>query len=116
MTKKFDVKALRQKVIASDDVQYDVVYVDKWDAELPVKTLVGNDLKRVMQYKDDPIRMTILAVLYGCVTQEGEKVFEEQDLAVFETRKGLGEISEVAKRIFELSGLNDAAAKQVKND
>lgn len=117
VAKKFDVKALRQKALASDDVKYDTVYVEAWDAEIPVKTLTGADLKKVMKAgKDDQIRMTILAVLYGCETPEGEKVFEEADLAIFEQKKGIKEIAQLAKRILELSGLTDEMTKQVKND
>lgn len=117
MAKKFDVKAIRQKVLASDDVKYDTVYVEEWDTEIPVKTLTGADLKKVMKAgKDDHVRMTILAVLYGCETPEGEKVFEEADLAVFENKKSIKEIAQLAKRIFELSGLTEDMQQQVKND
>lgn len=115
MSKVFDVKAIREKVVASDDVQHDAVYVKEWDAELPVRTLMGDDLKKVMKYQDDPIRMTCLAVIYGCVTQEGEKVFVETDLAMFEKGKSFKAITHVAKRIFELSGLDEQAAEQAKN-
>lgn len=113
---KFNVKELREKVMATDDVQYDAVYVDKWDVELPVRTLKGADLKKVMKHKDDPIRMTCLAVIYGCVTKEGEAVFSDKDLAQFESDKSFKAVSEVAKRIFELSGLDDKAVDEAKND
>jgi hypothetical protein len=116
MAKVFDIKALREKVMASDDVQHDTVFVEKWDVELPVRTLMGADLKKVMKYKDDPIRMTCLAVIYGTVTEDGERVFAETDLAKFESDKSFKALAEVAKRIFELSGLDEQAAAEAKND
>lgn len=115
MAKVFDVKALREKVLKSDDVKYDTVFVEAWDAELPVRTLTAADMKKVMKHKDDQIRMMILAVLYGCETPEGEKVFEEQDLAVFESKKGIKQIGDVANRILELSGMADGTQGEVKN-
>lgn len=113
--KKFDVAALRQKVIASDDVKYDSVYVEAWDADLPVRTLTAADMKKVMKHKDDQVRMMILAVLYGCETEAGEKVFREEDLAIFENKKGIKEIGAVANKILELSGMSEGADKEVKN-
>ena len=112
---KFNVKELREKVMSTDDVQYDTVYVKKWDVELPVRTLKGADLKKVMKHQDDPIRMTCLAVIYGCVTEDGEAVFTEKDLAAFESKKSFKAVSEVAKRIFELSGLDEKAVEEAKN-
>lgn len=116
MTKTFDIKALREKVMASDDVIYDTVYVQAWDVELPVRTLMGADLKKVMKYKDDPIRMTCLALIYGTMTEDGERVFAETDLAKFEADKSFKAVAAVAKRIFEISGLDESAAAEAKND
>lgn len=118
LPKKFDVKALKQKALQSDDVVYDTFYVKKWDAEFPIKTLVGADVKAVMKHRDDPIRSAILAVVYGCVTPDGERVFdnEREAVAAFETTKGIGEITQLAKRIMEISGLSDIAVSEAKND
>lgn len=115
MTKKFDVKALRQKVLSTDDVVYDSFYVEEWDAELPIKTLGAQELKKLMKYKDDEIRMTILAVLYGCKTKDGEAVFEETDLAQFENEKAFGPIAALGTKILEISGLGAKAKADAKN-
>lgn len=116
--KQFDVRALKQKALASDDIVYDSVYIEKWDAEFPVKTLVGADLKAVMKHRDDPIRMAILAVVYGCVTPDGERVFdnEREAVATFETSKGIAEITQLSKKILEISGLGNESSAQAKND
>jgi hypothetical protein len=116
MTKKFDVKALRQKVLDTEDVIYDTFFVKEWDTELPIKTLTAPELKKLMKYKNDEIRMTILAVLYGCKTPDGESVFEETDLAAFETGKSFGPIAKLGGKILEISGLGKDAEKQAKND
>jgi hypothetical protein len=116
MAKQFDVKALRQKVLTTDDVIYDSFYVEEWDAELPIKTLTAPELKKLMRFKDDEIRMTILAVLYGCKTKEGESVFEEDDLAKFEQDKAFGPIAKLGAKIMEISGLNQKAKQEAKND
>lgn len=112
---QFDAKQLREKVMATDDVQHDSVYVKEWDVELPVRTLQGADLKQVMKFTDDPIRMTCLALIHGCVTPEGEKIFQPTDLAKFEDGKSFKAVTHVAKRIFELSGLDEGAADEAKN-
>jgi len=114
---KFDVKALKQKALQSDDIVYDSVYIEKWDAEFPVKTLVGADLKAVMKHRNDPIRMAILAVVYGCVTQDGERVFddEREAVAVFETQKGMSEITQLSTKILEISGLAGDSVAEAKN-
>lgn len=113
---KFDVKALREKVMAHDDIQFDEVFVEEWDVTLPIKTISAADLKRVMKYKDDPIRMSTLAVIYGCKTREGEAVFTEKDLAKFEAEKSFGAIQVVAERVLELSGFGDKVVDEAKND
>jgi hypothetical protein len=115
MTKKFDVKALRQKVLSKDDIIYESYFVEEWEAELPIKTLTAPEIKKIRQHKDDEIRMLILAVVYGCKTREGEAVFEETDLAKFESEKSIGPIVGIGTRIMEISGLGDKAAKQAKN-
>lgn len=112
---KIDIQALREKVLASEDVVYDTVFVKAWDVELPVRTLMGADLKKVMKFKDDPIRMTCLAVIYGTMTEDGERVFAETDLAKFESDKSFKALAAVAKRIFEISGLDEGAADEAKN-
>lgn len=113
---KFDVKALREKVLASDDIKYDEVFVEEWGVTLPVKTLSSSEMKKVMKTKDDNIRMMILAILYGCKTPEGETVFEEKDLAKFEAEKAFGPIMKVAQRILELSGFDEDSVKDSKNN
>lgn len=112
---KFDVKALREKVMTSDDIQYDEVYVSEWDVTLPVKTLSTADMKKVYAAKKDEIRMMILAVLYGCKTPDGEAVFQETDLAKFEDDKSFAAIAKVAERVFEISGEGEEQAKAAKN-
>lgn len=113
---KFDAKALRQKVMASDDIKHGEVFVPEWDVTLPVKTLSSAEMKKVMKVQDDNIRMMILAVLYGCKTPEGEAIFEEKDLAHFEANKAFGPVMKVAQAIFELSGLDAEAVKESKNN
>lgn len=116
MTKKFDVKALREKVLSTDDIVTKEVHVEEWDVTLPIRTLTAPEIKKLMRYKDDPIRMAILAVLYGCKTEEGEAVFEEVDLAKFETDKSFGPISQLSTEIMEISGLTKDVVKDAKND
>lgn len=111
---KFDVKALREKALSSDDIKFDEVHVDAWDVTLPVKTLSSSEMKKVMKYKDDEIRMMIFAVLHGCKTEDGEAVFQETDLAKFESEKSIGPISKIAEKVFELSGFNEEATEQAK--
>lgn len=113
---KFDVTALREKVMASDDVVFDEVYIEEWDTKLPIKTLAPSDLKKVMKYESDSVRMAILAVIYGCKTPQGEAVFTEKDLAKFETEKSFGAIMKVAEAVFEISGYSEKATEEAKND
>lgn len=114
-TKKFDVKSLREKVMASDDIKYDEVPVKEWGVTMPVRTISPSDLKKVMKYKDDPIRMAALSVIYGCKTREGEAVFEDRDLAKLEAEKSFGAIQAISERVLELSGFGDKAVDEAKN-
>lgn len=112
---KIDVNALREKVMKSDDIKHEMVYVKEWDVELPVKTLSSKDLKEVMKYRKDEIRMSILAVIHGCKTEDGESVFTETDLAKFEDEKAFGAIQQVAGRVLELSGFGEDSVEEAKN-
>jgi hypothetical protein len=120
---QFDVKALRQKALDSDDIKNDVVYVEEWDAEFPVQSLRAKDLKAVLTHsktgKDnerDEVRMACLAVLYGCRTPEGTPIFTREDLAVFEEKKSARPIMTISAKIMEISGFSDKAKAEVKND
>lgn len=116
MAKTYDIQALRQKVLAADDIQHDEVYVSEWDVTLPVATLSASDMKQVMKSQDDTVRMMILAVLNGCRTPDGQKVFTPEDLAQFESNKGFGPITKVAEKVLELSGFDEKAVKDAKNN
>lgn len=116
MAKKFDVKALREKVLASNDIQYDEVFVEEWDVTLPVKTLSSLEMKEVMKYQQDTVRMTIIALLAGCKTKEGEAVFLKTDLAALEAEKSLNPIMKVAEKILDMSGFNGDSFKDAKNN
>lgn len=113
---KFNVKQLRDKVLASDDIKFSEVEVPEWDVTLPIKTLSSAEMKKVMKVQDDNIRMMILAVLYGCKTPEGESVFEEKDLAHFEANKAFGPIMNVSEKVLELSGFDTESVKDSKNN
>lgn len=116
MTKtKFDVKALREKVMATNDIQYDEVFVSEWDATLPVKTLSALEMKEVMKYQKDTVRMTIIAVLHGCKTEDGEAVFVKEDLAKFEAEKAFAPVMKVAERILDMSGFGGEGMADAKN-
>lgn len=114
MANKFDVKALRQKALSTNDIQYDEVYVKEWDVTLPVKTLSSAEMKQVMKHKDDEVRMMNLAVLYGCKTEDGEAVFEREDLAKLEAEKSFGAITKIAEKVFDISGFSDKADDDAK--
>lgn len=116
MASKFDVKALRDKVLNSDDIKYDEILVSEWDVTLPVKTLSSSEMKKVMKFQDDNVRMMILAVLYGCKTSDGDAVFTETDLAKFESDKAFAPIAKVAGRIMELSGFSEDSVADAKNN
>lgn len=113
---KFDVKALREQVMATDDIKYDEIYVKEWDVTLPIRTISSADLKKVMKYREDPIRMFTLAVIHGCKTEEGEQVFKETDLAKFENEKSFGAIQSIAEKVLELSGFGDDEVVEAKKD
>lgn len=116
MTKKFDVKAIREKVFNSDDIKYETVYVSEWDVELPIKTLSTSEMKKVTKFQDDNVRMMIIAILNGCKTEDGEAVFSEADLAKFEAEKAFAPVAKVATKILEISGFDEDAINDAKND
>lgn|SRR5690606_464519 len=114
MAKKIDVKALREKVLATDDIQHDEIYIEEWDVTLPIRTISSANLKKIIKYKNDPIRFATLAVIYGCVTEDGEQVFKETDLAKFEQEKSFGIIQRIAEKALELSGFSDKEVDEAK--
>ncbi len=116
MAKQYDVKALRKQVLESDDIKYDEVYVEEWDVKLPVKTLSSKEMKEVTKHNSDSIRMAILAVLYGCATEEGERVFDLKDLAAFENDRAFKPLFTVSNKVLDMSGFNEKATDDAKNN
>lgn len=114
--KKFDVKALRDKVLTSEDIKYGEVYVEEWDATLPIKTLSSGEMKEVTKHSTDQVRLMIVAVLNGCKTEDGEAVFTREDLAIFETQKSFNPIRKVAEAILEISGFSEEGLADAKNN
>lgn len=118
---KFDVKALREKALAADDIKRGSVYVEEWDAEFPIRSLSGKGLKEVMNKSKnakgerDEIRMSILAAINGCADEADQYVFTPQDLAVFESdAKSAAPILKIGKAVLELSTLADSAKDDAK--
>ena len=117
----FDVKALREKALQTDDIKNDTVYVEEWDAEFPVQSLKLADLKAVLtksknaKGETDETRLMALAVLYGCRTPQGERVFTDTDLAAFETGKAAKPIMTIGAKVLEISGFSKQAKDDAKN-
>lgn len=118
---KFNVAELREKALQADDIRTDVVFVEEWGAEFPVRSLSGRALKDVLSKSKnqrgdrDEIRMTLLAAIYGCATEDGQRVFKDEDLAVFESdRKSATPILKIGKRVLELSALGEGAQADAK--
>ncbi|TCM89600.1 hypothetical protein EV294_11265 [Paenibacillus sp. BK033] len=121
MTTKFDVKALREKALQTDDIKHGSVYVEEWDAEFPVRSLSGKGLKDVLtksknaKGERDEIRMSLLAAIVGCADETGTRVFDDTDLAVFESdSKSAAPILKIGKAVLELSALSDGAKADAK--
>src|SRR5690606_39411670 len=57
MSEKIDVKALREKVLATDDIQHDETYIEEWTVTLPIRTMSSANLKKMSKYTPDPIRI-----------------------------------------------------------
>lgn len=120
MSNIFDVKQLRKKALESDAVINDTIYVSDWDAHYPVQSLRARDLKEVFQKsknangKTDEIRLMCLAVLHGCRTPEGERIFTDEDLAKFETELAARPIMEIGAKIMEISGTSEKDVNSAK--
>ncbi|GMK47655.1 hypothetical protein PghCCS26_47850 [Paenibacillus glycanilyticus] len=121
MSTKFDVKALRDKALQTDDIKNGSVYVEEWDADFPVRSLTGKGLKDVLtksknaKGERDEIRMSLLAAIVGCADETGARVFDDTDLAVFESdSKSAAPILKIGKAVLDLSALGNNAQTDAK--
>lgn len=118
----FDVKALREKALQSDDIKNDTVTVEEWgNAEFPVQSLKLADLKAVLtksknaKGETDETRLMALAVLHGCRTPEGERIFTDTDLAAFENGKAAKPIMTIGAKVLAISGFSKQEKDAAKN-
>lgn len=123
MVNTIDVKALRERAMQSDDIVYDTVQVDEWGGEYPVRSLPGGALKKVMAQsrvgkggERDEMRLIMLAAIYGCADKDGNRVFDDKDLAVFESdKKSAAPLIKIGAKVLELSNTGEKGLADAKN-
>lgn len=117
------VSKLRDKILAAEDIESEVVPVPQWDAKIEVRALDGRARARFFtQYINpetgdmDYERMYPSLLIQTCFDPEtGEKVFTDDDHDALNAKSGAA-LETVAKVALRLSGLGKDAVKEAGKD
>ena len=95
-------------ILAAEDQRYDSVSCPEWGGDVRVRGLTAYEQSYVAKLIGDEKKneVTLKVVQFGCVDEEGNKLFSADDLPQLRT-KSYAVIERLGKRILELTGLGD---------
>ena len=98
----------KSQILAADDQRFDSVSCPEWGGDVRVRGLTAYEQSYIAKLVGDEKKneVTLKVVQFGCVDEEGEKMFTADDMAVLKT-KSYAVIERLGKRILELTGLGD---------
>ena len=91
-----------------NDQRFDSVSCPEWGGDVRVRGLTAYEQSYIATLVGDEKKneVTLKVVQFGCVDEEGGKMFTTDDMAVLKT-KSYAVIERLGKRILELTGLGD---------
>jgi hypothetical protein len=113
---------LRDKILAANDIQTELVEVPEWDTIVEVRGMSGHDRARILQAAADSegsisigrlYAETVIAATYDPDT--GERVFRDEDMDVLLSKAAapMDRLASVGMRLARMeAGAGEAAKKQ----
>ena len=98
----------KSQILAADDQRFDSVSCPEWGGDVRVRGLTAYEQSYIAKLVGDEKKneVTLKVVQFGCVDEEGGKLFSADDMAVLKT-KSYAVIERLGKKILELTGLGD---------
>lgn len=115
--------SLRDKILAADDIQVELVDVPEWGVTVEVRGMSGHDRSRILEAAADSEdgkisvgRMYAETVIAACYDPDtGQRVFADSDIDVLLSKAAapVDRIASVGMRLARMeAGAGDAAKKQ----
>ena len=99
-----------RSVLSAEDFQYATVDCPEWGGPIRVRGLTAGEqsiISKKIQAKDTG-DLAVIAMIYGCVDQNGEQIFSNTDKDALR-KKANQVVNRIARKIFELSGGDEAS-------
>ena len=98
----------KSQILAADDQRFDSVSCPEWGGDVRVRGLTAYEQSYIAKLVGDEKKneVTLKVVQFGCVDEDGTKLFTADDMAVLKT-KSYAVIERLGKRILELTGLGE---------
>ena len=98
----------KSAILAVDDQRFDSVSCPEWGGDVRVRGLTAYEQSYIAKLiaEEKKNEVTLKIVQFGCVDEDGSKMFSADDMAVLRT-KSYKVIERLGKRILELTGLGD---------
>lgn len=120
------VTALRERILAADDLDSEVVDIPEWDnVKLELRVMTGTERAHMVERSKhanpdekglDPHKFYPNVLIASCFDPEtGARVFTDSDVKAL-SDKSAAVLERLATRCMELSGLSDAAVKRLGKD
>ena len=112
---------LREKILNAKDIREEKITIKEWEVEVLVKGMTGKERANFLKLstKNDKVDFEAmyptLVISSTYCPESGEKVFGIGDKDILNT-KSASAVEKIAKKVLELSGLDeDAHEEAVKN-
>ena len=96
-------------ILSVDDQRFDVVACPEWGGEVRVRGLTAYEQSVISKLVGDNRRneVTIKVVQFGCVDENGDRLFDAEDLKQL-SAKSYTVIERLGRKIYELTGFGNA--------
>ena len=112
---------LREKILNAKDIKEEKIFIKEWDVELLIKGMTGKERANFLKAstKNDKVDFEsmypTLVISSTYDPESGEKVFGIADKDIINS-KSSAPVEKIAKKVLELSGLDEEAhEEEVKN-
>ena len=99
----------KNAILASDDYKFASVSCPEWGGEVRVRGLTAYEQSVITKLitEDKKHDITLKVVQFGCVDENGERLFSAQDMDELK-KKSFAVIERLGEKIMKLTGVGDA--------
>jgi len=124
--KKLNAGELRNKILSSNDIKTEKMYVPEWDVEILITSMTLAERKKLRESSSskmtadgtfadmDPEQLEAGILISNIKDLDGNPIFTKEDAAEL-MKKNSAVTTKIASKVLELSGMSSEARKEIAN-